>query len=203
VPVKLMPLPYPVDALQPIMSAETMRIHHGKHHQSYVKKTNDATVGSTLADAPVEQIIAAAKRARNDTLFNNAAQVWNHGFYWHSLSPEPTRPSKPLSEAIVRQFGSLPKLRTSLVEAGMAHFGSGWVWLVRNGSTLKIVDTHDAETAVGQKWRPLFVIDLWEHAYYVDHRNEREAYLKTVTAKLINWQFASDNFESDALWTYA
>lgn len=201
-PVKLIPLPYPVEALQPVVSAETLRLHHGKHHQSYVKKTNEATAGSTLADAPVEQIIAAAKRTRNDTLFNNAAQVWNHGFYWHSLSPEPTRPSKSLSEAIVRQFGSLPKLRTALVEAGVAHFGSGWVWLAHDGRALKIVDTHDAETAIGQKWQPLLVIDVWEHAYYVDQKNDREAHLKAVTAKLLNWRFASDNFERDKLWSY-
>lgn len=198
-----MPLPYSDDALQPVVSAETLQLHHGKHHRTYVKKTNDAIAGSTLAEAPVEEIIVAAKRTRNDTLFNNAAQVWNHGFYWHSLAPEPTPPAKPLSEAIIRQFGSLPQLRTALVETGMSHFGSGWVWLVREGHTLKIVDTHDAETAIGQKWLPLLVIDVWEHAYYVDHRNEREAYLKAVSAKLLNWQFASQNFENDALWRYA
>lgn len=202
-PIPLTPLPYPLAALEPHISKETLGLHHGKHHKSYVKKTNDATIGSALADATVEHIIETARKSHETPLFNSAAQSWNHGFYWHSLAPEPSRPSQSLSEAIVAQFGSIAALRTALVDAGVAHFASGWIWLAKSGQTLKIIDTHDAETAVGQTWRPLLVIDLWEHAHYVDTRNEREAYLKTVTAKLLNWKFASDNFQRAAMWTYA
>ena len=163
--IDLMTLPYAPDALEPVVSAETLALHHGKHHRAYVKKTNDAIAGSDLADASLEAIVNAARKANDAKLFNNSAQVWNHGFYWHSLTPDTSEPSAELAKAIAAEFGAIPKLIDAMVELGVGHFASGWVWLVRDGSALKLIDTHDAETAVGQPWVPLLVIDVWEHAH--------------------------------------
>ncbi len=200
--IDLMTLPYAPGTLEPVVSAETLALHHGKHHRAYVKKTNDAIAGSDLADASLEAIVNAARKANDAKLFNNSAQVWNHGFYWHSLTPDTSEPSAALAKAIAAEFGALPKLIDAIVELGVGHFASGWVWLVRDGSALKLIDTHDAETAVGQPWVPLLVIDVWEHAHYVDYRNDREAYLKAVTSKQLNWHFASKNFDRNDLWIY-
>ncbi len=197
-----MPLPYALDALEPVISRETLSFHHGKHHRAYVKKTNDAVAGTALDDASLEEIVMQARQSGNTAMFNQAAQVWNHGFYWHSLSPEPTDPSPELLGALCRQFGALADVEAALVKAGVGHFASGWVWLVRDGNDIKIIDTHDAETGVGQSWHPLLVIDVWEHAHYVDYRNDREAHLKALTSDRLNWQFASDNFARGSGWTY-
>ena len=148
--IDLMTLPYAPDALEPVVSAETLALHHGKHHRAYVKKTNDAIAGSDLADASLEAIVNAARKANDAKLFNNSSQVWNHGFYWHSLTPDTSEPSAELAKAIAAEFGAIPKLIDAMVELGVGHFASGWVWLVRDGSALKLIDTHDAETAVGQ-----------------------------------------------------
>lgn len=199
--IKLMALPYSADALEPAVSARTIKLHHGKHHKSYVDKTNELTENTALFGKPLEDIIAAARADKNTPLFNQAAQVWNHGFYWESLSPRKTKPSAALDKAIAATFGSQTELLAKLNEKAAAQFGSGWAWLVRKGAKLEIETTSDAQQPAGAKTVPLLVIDVWEHAYYLDHKNKRDAYLKAA-AKILNWKFASDNFASDTPWTY-
>lgn len=213
-PITLAPLPYAEDALAPAISAETLRTHHGKHHKAYVDKANAALEGGELADAPLEQVIKTARANGNGKLFNNAAQAWNHGFYWHSLSPQAQQPSGKLADAIDSAFGSLGALTQELAAQGADHFASGWVWLVEDAGKLAVVQTHDAETladggagsgvasGTSASGNPLLVIDLWEHAYYLDHKNLRPEYLKQVIERHLNWQFAAENFERGSHWTY-
>ena len=201
-PLKLIPLPYPDDALAPAISADTLQTHHGKHHQAYVNKTNDLAAAVGLGDASLEQIIAAARERGDKPLFNNAAQAWNHGFYWQSLSPNGGRPEGELAAAIERDFGSHDKLAEELQSRGEKHFASGWVWLAQSGGKLSVEETHDGDTlAIGDK-QPLLTIDLWEHAYYLDHKNQRPAYLKAVIGGLLNWRFAADNLSRGETWRY-
>jgi len=198
--IPLIDLPYPKKALEPAISAETLAVHHGKHHKAYVDKTNKAIEGSHLADAGLETVIARARR-NNPSLFNNAAQAWNHGFYWHSLSPSKTAPSDALAKKIDAAFGSLETLKEKLAEAGAGHFASGWVWLAEKGGKLSVVETHDADTLADSELNPLLVIDLWEHAYYLDRQNERPAYLKAIMG-LLDWEFAAENLARGSAWTY-
>ena len=201
-PLKLIPLPYADDALAPAISAETLQTHHGKHHKTYIDKTNAAAEALGLADASLEEIVAAAKKAGDKPAFNNAAQAWNHGFYWHSLAPDGGKPSGELAKAIDRDFGSLAKLGEELQARGEKHFASGWVWLAATGGKLSVEETHDGETlALGDK-QPLLTIDLWEHAYYLDHKNERPKYLKAVIADHLNWDFAANNLAGGKVWKY-
>lgn len=197
----LMPLPYDSEAIAPAITAETFSYHHGKHHQAYVTKTNDAIEGTAHADKSLEEIVAAA-RNDNQGLFNNSAQVWNHGFYWHSLTPNSTGPSGELAAKIEESFGSLGELKDLLKSKGAGHFASGWVWLVDNGGKLEVVDTHDADTVADKGMNPLLVIDLWEHAYYLDHQNARPSYLDAVVEGHLNWDFAADNLARGSVWTY-
>lgn len=200
-PITLIPLPYAEDALASAISAETLKLHHGKHHKAYVDKTNAAIKGTELADKPLEAIIAAA-RQDDQKLFGNAAQAWNHGFYWHSLAADATKPTGALAEAIERDFGSLAKLKAELGARGAAHFGSGWVWLASDDGTLSLEETHDGDTLADRGKLPLLTIDVWEHAYYLDRKNERPKYLEAVTDDLLNWDFAAGNFASAERWTY-
>ena len=201
-PLKLLPLPYPDDALAPAISATTLQTHHGKHHKAYIDKTNEAAEAMGMADASLEQIIAAAAKKADKPGFNNAAQAWNHGFYWHSLAAAGGKPQGALAEAIDRDFGSLAKLGEELSSRGEKHFASGWVWLAESGGKLSVEETHDGKTlALGDK-KPLLAIDLWEHAYYLDHKNERPKYLKAVIGGLLNWEFAASNFAADETWKY-
>ena len=201
-PLKLIPLPYADDALAPAISAETLRTHHGKHHQGYIDKTNAAAEKLGLADASLEEIIAAAKAKGDKPAFDNAAQAWNHGFYWHSLSPAGGRPDGDLAAAIERDFGSVAALSDELQARGEKHFASGWVWLAATDGRLSVEETHDGDTlALGAK-RPLLTIDLWEHAYYLDHKNARASYLKAVLGGLLNWGFAARNFAAAETWSY-
>ncbi|MBC2664330.1 superoxide dismutase [Novosphingobium flavum] len=200
-PISLMPLPYGADALSPAISSATLDVHHGKHHKAYVDKTNAATAGTALENAALEDIVAAARKD-NPKLFNNAAQTWNHGFYWASLSPDKTAPAGELLAAIERDFGSVEALTKELASSGADHFASGWVWLAEEGGKLVVVDTHDAETLADTGAKPLLVIDLWEHAYYVDRKNLRPDYLKAVLDELINWDFAAANLASEGRWVY-
>lgn len=197
----LIDLPYPKDALSPAISAETLDYHHGKHHKAYIDKTNAAVDGTGLAGQALEQVIAAA-RGSQQGLFNNAAQSWNHGFYWHSLSSQKSAPSGELAQAITRAFGSLDNLVRQLKERGAGHFASGWVWLAAQGGTLRIEETHDGDTLADGPDNPLLVIDLWEHAYYIDHRNARPAYLDAVIDGHLNWDFAAQNLARGTAWTY-
>jgi len=198
----LSPLPYADDALAPVISATTLQTHHGKHHRAYVDKTNAATAGTDLADASLEDVVAAAVTTGNKALFNNSAQTWNHGFYWQSLSPAAQTPSGDLATAIDAAFGSFDALKAELVAQGTAHFASGWVWLVAKDGKLSVEQTHDAASYADLSGLPVLVIDLWEHAYYLDHKNVRPDYLKHVTEGHLNWDFAGENFARGTLWTY-
>jgi Fe-Mn family superoxide dismutase len=195
-------LPYADDALSPVISATTLQTHHGKHHRTYVDRTNTAIAGTDLADAALEDIVAAATSTGNKGLFNNSAQTWNHGFYWHSLSAEAQVPEGELAAAIDAAFGSFDALKAELVAQGTAHFASGWVWLVAKDGTLAVEQTHDAASYGDLSGTPLLVVDLWEHAYYLDHKNVRPDYLKKVVDGHLNWSFAAENLARGTLWAY-
>ncbi|HCB77864.1 MAG TPA: superoxide dismutase [Fe] [Erythrobacter sp.] len=198
---ELIDLPYEDTALEPAVSAKTLSFHHGKHHKAYIDKTNAAIEGGDLADKSLEDVIAAA-RGSNAGLFNNSAQSWNHGFYWHSMAPDETGASDELKSMIDDAFGSTDGLKEKLAERGAGHFASGWVWLAVKGGKLSIEETHDGDTLADQgEFNPLLVIDLWEHAYYLDHQNARPAYLDAVNGKL-NWKFASENLARGTTWKY-
>lgn len=198
-PLSLMPLPYADTALEPAISARTLSFHHGKHHQTYIDKLNAAVEGTDLAGKSLEEIIPAV-RGSNQGLFNNAAQSWNHGFFWYSLCSGGKAPSGQLASMIDEAFGSLDGLKTALANAGAGHFGSGWVWLVEAGGKLALAETHDGDTLADSGQNPLLVIDLWEHAYYLDHQNARPAYLKAVIEQL-DWDFAAENLARGTVWT--
>ena len=197
---KLIDLPWDDTALSPAVSAETLSYHHGKHHKAYIDKTNAAIEGTDHAEASLEEVVSAS-RGKDQGLFNNSAQSWNHGFYWHSLSGEDTTPSDELTSMIDDAFGSLEELKSKLKERGAGHFASGWVWLAEKDGKLSIEETHDGDTLVDKGFNPLLTIDVWEHAYYLDHQNARPAYLDAVVDKL-NWRFASDNLNRGEPWTY-
>lgn len=199
--IELIPLPYEPDALAPAISAETLSFHYGKHHQAYVDKTNAAIEDTAHAEQPLEAIIAAARDV--DTgLFNNAAQSWNHAFYWHSMSPDGGAPSGELAEKIDAAFGSLDGLKEQLKARGAGHFASGWVWLAEKDGMLSIQETHDGDTLADGDHNPLLTIDVWEHAYYLDHQNKRPAYLDAVIDGKLNWAFAAENLARGSTWTY-
>ena len=198
---ELMPLPYDGEALAPAISAETLSYHHGKHHKAYIDKTNAAIEGTDHEGKPLEDIISSA-RGSDQGLFNNSGQSWNHGFYWHSLAPSSNGPSGDLASKIDEAFGSLDELKKQLASRGAGHFASGWVWLAEKGGKLSIEDTHDADTLADQGFNPLLTIDLWEHAYYLDHQNARPSYLEAVVENHLNWDFAADNLSRGTVWAY-
>ncbi len=199
---KVIDLPYPDSALDPAISAETLSFHHGKHHQAYIDKTNDAIKGTAHADKALEDIIAAA-RGSDQGLFNNSAQSWNHGFYWHSMAADETSPSGELVSMIEDAFGSVDELKEKLKTRGAGHFASGWVWLAEKGGKLTIEETHDGNTLADHDGvNPLLVVDVWEHAYYLDHQNKRPAYLDAVVGSKLNWAFASENLARGTTWAY-
>jgi Fe-Mn family superoxide dismutase len=192
-PFTLPSLPYAKDALAPFLSAETLEFHYGKHHQAYVDNLNKLVAGSEFENQGLEEIV----KKSSGGIFNNAAQNWNHTFYWQSLSPEKARsPQGALAEAITKSFGSYAEFEKQFAGAATGHFGSGWAWLTVNSSDkkLKIETTGNAEnplhTATGI---PLFTLDLWEHAYYIDYRNARPKYVEGFW-KFLNWHFAEKNF---------
>ncbi len=198
---ELIPLPYDSEALAPAISAETLSFHHGKHHKAYLDKTNAAIAGTDLEGADLETVVARA-RGTNQGLFNNAAQSWNHGFYWHSLTPDSKQPTGDLAAKIDEAFGSLQALKDQLAERGAGHFASGWVWLAEKGGKLSIEETHDGDTLADLDFNPLLTIDVWEHAYYLDHQNQRPAYLKAVIDERLNWDFAAENLARGSTWRY-
>lgn len=198
---ELMPLPYDSEALAPAISAETLSFHHGKHHKAYIDKTNAAIEGTDLAGKSLEEVVAAA-RGSNQGLFNNAAQSWNHGFYWKSLASAGGSPSGDLASKIDAAFGSLSDLKTKLADRGAGHFASGWVWLAEKGGTLSLEETHDGDTLADSGFNPLLTIDVWEHAYYLDHQNARPSYLKAVIDGHLNWGFAAENLARGSAWKY-
>lgn len=191
----LPPLPYAHDALEPVIGVLTMQTHHDKHHARYVNVTNEI-VGKTTQ--PLEEVVNKAHQGGDTKLFNNAAQAWNHAFFWESMAPAPKAASGALLAAINAAFGSLEGLKKEFVTKGAAQFGSGWVWLVAEGGALKVTTTHDAGLPwLGSSAVPLLVCDVWEHAYYLDYRNERDRFLGTWFDKLANWDFAARQLAGD------
>jgi superoxide dismutase, Fe-Mn family len=186
---QLPPLPYAEDALAPVISAETLRLHHGKHHKKYVDTMNQLLQQEPVKGSTLEDVV----RASSGKLFNNAGQVWNHNFYWQSLSPAPTRPEGALLSKIDESFGGYEAFAKKFAEAAMGQFGSGWAWLVEKDGKLQIMTTPNAETPMTQGYRCLLTVDVWEHAYYVDYRNERDRYLAAVIGERLNWKFAQSN----------
>lgn len=191
----LPPLPYPDNALDPVISANTLGFHYGKHHKAYVDNLNKLITGTGLADLSLEEVITAtAGKADKVGIFNNAAQVWNHTFYWKSLSPKGGgEPPAGLKQKIEASFGSVDACRKELATAATTQFGSGWAWLVRNGNNLQVIKTGNADLPLTSGSTPLLAIDVWEHAYYLDYQNRRPDYVNAVIDKLINWNFAADN----------
>jgi Fe-Mn family superoxide dismutase len=205
----LPPLPFDAEALAPAISAATFAEHHGGHHKAYVDKLNLLADEDDLAGASLLEIIRQTADADPDEvseqvsagdIFVHAAQHFNHAFYWCSLSPDGGEPEGALLEAIARDFGSVEALKAEMVEAGVDHFASGWLWLVTDGEELMLLSAHDAQTPVIEEdLKPLLVIDLWEHAYYIDHKRARKAYLEAVTARHLNWEFAARAFAADSV----
>ena len=195
-PFKLAPLPYADAALEPVISARTMSFHYHKHHQAYVDTLNSLVEKTKFADMKLEKIVQATAKSDDDKekkIFNNAGQVWNHDFYWRSLSPAKTEPSGTLASAIARDFGSTGNLIAQLTEAGKTQFGSGWAWLVSRNGKLAVTKTANAMTPMAQGVNCLLTVDVWEHAYYLDYQNARPKYLETVLAKILNWNYAAEN----------
>lgn len=191
-------LPYATNALEPHVSARTLEHHHGKHHKGYVDKLNNAIAGTAHEGQSLEAIITAAHAASDTGVFNNAAQSWNHTFLWSSMSPTGGGdPSGPLADAIVDRFGSVQRFRDEFKAAALAQFGSGWAWLVRTDAGLDIVSTGNADTPLVHGVTPLLTLDVWEHAYYLDYQNKRDAYVDVFLSNLINWDFAAENYAAE------
>lgn len=191
-------LPYAINALEPHVSAKTLALHHGKHHKGYVEKLNSAIAGTVHEDKSLEAIIGAAHEASETGIFNNAAQSWNHTFLWSSMSPNGGgEPIGPLAGAIDRRFGNIQGFRAEFKAAALAQFGSGWTWLVRTATELDIVSTGNADTPLLHGSTPLLTLDVWEHAYYLDFQNKRDAYIDAFLSNLINWEFAAENYVAD------
>jgi Fe-Mn family superoxide dismutase len=195
---KLPPLPFDVRALEPHMSADTLRTHHDKHHAAYIKKTNALLAETPDAAVSLEEVVRRAAKDKNQKLFNQAAQAWNHGFFWQCLSAEPQAGGEGgLRRAIERRFGAMDGFREEALNHGEGHFGSGWLWLTAAADgSVELKDLHDAQTPiVGKDETPLLTCDLWEHAYYIDYRNERRRFLEAFFNKLANWRFAEQQYE--------
>ncbi|ASG68799.1 superoxide dismutase [Francisella halioticida] len=187
---KLPKLPYAQDALEPVISKETIEYHYGKHHQTYVTNLNNLIEGTEHSGQTIEEII----KASSGGLFNNAAQVYNHTFYWNCFSPNKTKPSNQLKVAIVETFGSFDKFKEEFSKTAVTTFGSGWAWLVKDSSgKLEILSTSNAGCPLTNNKHPLLTFDVWEHAYYIDHRNARPKHVKALW-DIINWEFVSEQF---------
>jgi superoxide dismutase, Fe-Mn family len=194
-PIAFPPLPYDQGALAPVISANTLSFHYGKHHKTYVDTLNKLIVGSEFADMPLEKIVKASSRQpEHAAIFNNAAQAWNHAFYWKSLKPKGGgEPPAALKSLIEGSFGSVDACKKELSKAAVGQFGSGWAWLVQDGDKLRILKTADAKTPITEGPKPLLTIDVWEHAYYLDYQNRRVDYVNALIDRLANWEFAAEN----------
>lgn len=193
-PFTLKPLPYPKDSLAPTMSDRTLELHHDKHHAGYVKNLNDLIAGTPLERSDLETIVRETARgdAQARRIFNNAAQVWNHDFFWESVAPNGGgTPPEPIQQLLDASFGSFANFRDRFVEAAVAQFGSGWAWLVLKDDRLEIVTTHDADNPLTSGAHAVWTCDVWEHAYYLDYQNERARFVKSVIETIANWQFVS------------
>ena len=194
-PFVLPTLPYAENALEPVITAKTISFHYGKHHKSYLDNLNKLIAGTDYSELTLEEIIqGTAGRPERTAIFNNAAQTWNHTFYWKSLTPKGGgEPPAALKKKIKASFGSLDACKKELAAAAVSQFGSGWVWLVLDGEKLKVVKTANADNPLTTDMKPLLTIDVWEHAYYLDYQNLRADYTNAVLDKLINWEFALQN----------
>jgi len=194
-PLTLPPLPWAENALEPVISAKTISFHYGKHHKTYVDNANKQIAGTELADLPLEDIVrAAAGKADRVGVFNNAAQAWNHDFFWKSLRPKGGgEPPSALKAKMDAAFGSVDACKKELSNAAVQQFGSGWAWLVLEGDKLKVIKTGNADTPIAQNLKPLLTIDVWEHAYYLDYQNKRADYVNALIDKIANWEFAAQN----------
>ena len=191
--LQLPPLPYAQDALEPYITARTISFHYGKHHQAYVDNLNKLVAGTPLAGQPLENIVRATAGATDKTaVFNNAAQAWNHAFFWKSMKPGGGgKPSGRLMELIEKSFGGFDKFKSAFTAEAVAQFGSGWVWLVQDGDSLKVVKTSNADTPLSRGQAALLTCDVWEHAYYLDYQNRRKDFVETFLEHLVNWDFAA------------
>lgn len=191
-------LPYAENALEPHISAKTIGFHYGKHHAAYVNNFNNLVAGSPLDSMSIEEVIAlSAADPQKAGIFNNAAQAWNHTFYWNCLTPEGGGvPSGELAAKIELDFGSFDKFKDELKSAAATQFGSGWAWLVLENGVLKVVKTGNAQTPSTSGQKPVLTVDVWEHAYYLDYQNRRPDYVAAVIDNLLNWEFAAENFSS-------
>lgn len=187
----LMDLPFAIDSLEPAMSKETLEFHHGKHHQTYVTKLNGLIEGTEFENKSLEEIILSS----NGGVFNNAAQVYNHDFFWHCLTPGGSNISSVVTDALVENFGSVEKFKEDFTNAAVNNFGSGWTWLVKDlNGKLSIVSTSNAGTPITDGLTPVLTVDVWEHAYYIDTRNARPSYLENFWS-LVNWNFVENNLK--------
>ena len=194
--ITLPPLPFAENALEPYISAKTLSFHYGKHHDGYVKKTNMMLEGTDLAGKPLETIITeTANDPAKKGLYNNAAQVWNHTFYWNSMTPGGSKLEGKLLGKIIKDFGSVQAMEEALAGKAGGQFGSGWAWLVLENDKLSCISTANADTPIAMGLTPLLCVDVWEHAYYLDYQNKRGDYVKAVLQNLANWKFAMQNFE--------
>lgn len=188
-------LPYAENALEPVISANTLGFHYGKHHKAYVDNLNRLVADTELADLSLDKVIAAtAGKPDKAVIFNNAAQIWNHTFYWKGMRAKGGgEPPQALKDKIEASFGGVDKLRLELAAAATSQFGSGWAWLVQDGDKIKVIKTTGADLPQTAGLKPLLTIDVWEHAYYLDYQNRRADYVRAVIDKLINWEFVSQN----------
>jgi len=193
--IELPPLPYAQDALAPVISAETLSFHYGKHHKAYVDNLNKLVAGTELSELPLEAVIkAVAGKPEKAGVFNNAAQIWNHTFCWNSLKPGGGgAPTGAVAKGIDAAFGNLDNFKKEFANAAMTQFGSGWAWLVADQGQLKVVKTPNAETPLTTGQTALLTIDVWEHAYYLDYQNRRADFVAAVIDRLLNWEFANAN----------
>ena len=189
--ISLPVLPYEKNALAPYISQQTIEYHYGKHHNAYVINTNKLIEGTDLSDQDLETVIKKTSEARN-SIFNNAAQVWNHSFYWACMKPGGGGPpSGTIAERIASDFGSYEKFVEQFKDAGMTQFGSGWAWLILRNNHLELMKTSNADTPLAHGLKPLLTVDVWEHAYYLDYQNKRADYLGSFLEHLINWEFVN------------
>lgn len=196
--IKLPPLPFANDALEPYISSKTLEFHYGKHHNAYVTNLNKLIEGTDLANKPLEDIIKeTAGDAEKVGIFNNSAQVFNHNFYWNSITQDGGKQPKGLLFGdMVRDFGSYEEFKQAFKTAGATQFGSGWVWLVANGNKLEIIKTSNADTPITQGKIPLITMDVWEHAYYLDYQNRRPDYIDAFLDNLVDWDLAEEKYEN-------
>jgi Fe-Mn family superoxide dismutase len=198
---RLPDLPFAKDSLGQYMSAETLDYHHGKHHKAYVDKTNGMLAEKRLEGRPLSDVIRAARERGDQGLFNNSAQIWNHSFFWQCLCPpDQRRPTGQLAELIDEGFGSAGALLAMLKEEAVGHFSNGWAWLVLDGGKLRVTSLHDADTpVVHEGMKPLLTLDVWEHAYYIDYRNERPRFAESVLGNIVNWEFVAQNLDGEGV----